>query len=201
MRTRTLPRWVQEAFFTIITIVSRLRVRRRTTRLPVLGQSDHLSAVFRVPPVAVPMFEVSDHSYLYPPETVHITVASLDTARVDVDTALETLQKLQLRAPRIRVGGIGCSPDTIFLRCFHDRRFGELRMAVNAAFDVERPELGRRLVSNLTLANVVRFDGPGWWPGQVRCTDDFIVTSLEIVRTDRLLSDVGTTVLAKLPLV
>ncbi len=94
------------------------------------------------------------------------------------------------------MGEVGCSPDTLFLRCVHDHRFVRLREAVELAFEVASSRTPQSwLFRRLSFANVVRFNGPGEWirepsvERQVRCT------TLEIVRTDRYLSPSGTTVI------
>jgi hypothetical protein len=197
----TLPAWAQRVVFAVIGMVSRVGFPLRRSRIPEIGGSGYLSAVTRVPAVAVPRIEVGDESYLYPPDTVHVTVAWLDRATVDIDTAMEVLQMQQLEAPRVLIRGLGCSADSLYLWCEHDWHFQYLRRAVYRAFGVRRRGPRRRLRDTLSYARVVRFEGRGWWPGPAPGDVDVTVMSIEIVRTDRMLSDEGTTVLAKLPLV
>ena len=45
----------------------------------------------------------------------------------------------------------------------------------------------------MAFANLVRFDGPGFWPGRIRIGKWVEVDEVEIVRTDRHLSRGGTT--------
>ena len=184
-----------------MTTAARTGIGRRSTPLPPLGEQAHLTAVLRLGDSVVPAISAADRHYVYPPETVHVTVSNLDAAGADLEIALERLSVLPLEAPGFAIDRLGCSPDTLFLRCVHDHRFDHLRESVEEAFELKRsPSLKSWLFGRLSFANVVRFDGPGEWQQipsvriQVRCT------TLEIVRTDRYLSSSGTTVLARIPL-
>lgn len=186
-----------------LTRVSRARISRRHQPLPPLGEAAHLTAVIRVGAKAVPTIEVDRGHYRYPPPTVHVTVTNLDGATVDPEVAVDRLASLRagLAAPALGVEGLGCSPDTLFLRCVHDQHFDRLREAVVEAFGVPARGPGRGwLFDRLTFANVVRFNGPGQWATTPISRRTVIGRELEIVRTDRYLSDLGTTVLARLPL-
>ena len=196
-----LPAAAQRVALATLSTTARARLDRRTDRLPVLGEQAHVTAVLRLGEGIVPEIAVADRHYVYPPASVHVTVSNLDMATVDVDEAVDRLSRLTLAAPTFVVDKLGCSQDTLFLRCVHDRPFDRLRVAVEDAFGVAA---GRSpsswLFRRLSFANIVRFDGRGEWsditvaPVQVRCT------TLEIVRTDRYLSPSGTTVLRRLEL-
>jgi hypothetical protein len=181
-------------------MISRRRLRSRTTSLPPIGQTTHLTAVIRLPPGLVPPVELGGSHYVYPSDTVHVTVINLDRATVEPTVAIARLRSRDLVAPTFVVNGLGCSPDTVFLRCVHDATFAELRREVRQAFCVERSGRFPSVLSRLTFANVIRFDGPGECPERLDHRGDFVARRLEIVRTDRYLSEGGTTVLAELPL-
>jgi hypothetical protein len=186
---------------TVLTSWSRLWLERRRAPLPPLGEKVHLTAVVRLGASVVPRIDVATRHYVYPPETVHVTVSNLDRSGADLDVAMRRLSELSLPAPTLRVGELGCSPDTLFLRCVHDRRLDRLREAVEQAFEVRTGRSPRSwLFRRLSFANVVRFDGPGEWAPtlavhrQVRCL------TLEIVRTDRYLSIPGTAIIETIAL-
>lgn len=198
-----LPGRVQGWAFDLLTMVSRRRLSSRTTPLPPLGRQDHLTAVIRLPLDLTPGIELGGAHYLYPPDTVHVTVVNLDRATVEPTVAIARLRSLDLAAPRFIVNGLGCSPDTIFVRCLHDADFAMLRREVDRAFGVERAGRVPSVMSKLSFANVVRFDGPGECPEHLEDLErraEFAGSRLEIVRTDRYLSEGGTTVLAEVPL-
>lgn len=143
----------------------------------------------------------ADHHHVYPPGTVHVTVANLDDATVDLDTAVATLEAVPPPAPMFEISGTGCSPDTVFLRCIHDRAFGLLRESLRDAFGVRRRAGPMAwLFDRLSFANVVRFDGRGVWVPIPDVHASVSCGELEIVRTDRYLSDQGTEVLRRIPL-
>jgi hypothetical protein len=196
-----LSEQAQRSALAALTAGSRLRVQYRKTPLPPLGQPNHLTAVLRLGATAVPEINVSERHYVYPPRTVHVTVSNLDQAAAALDVAIDRLSRLSLPAPSFVVGKLGCSPDTLFLRCVHDHRFDRLREAVDVAFEISDSGTPLSwLFRRLSFANVVRFDGPGQWASVpsierlVRCP------TLEIVRTDRYLSLAGTSLIQTIPL-
>lgn len=200
-----IPAALQRAALAAITWSSRSYLRRRRARLPAIGESVHVTTVLRFPETLVPALDVAPRHYRYPANTVHITVANLDERTVDVEVALATLREQRLPAVTVQVEGLGCSRDTLFLRCIHGPAMTELRAQVRAAFGlVEPPRLTlRAMYSRLTFANVVRFDGAGTWPSRGRWGRDRISVTLpamEVVRTDRYLSDAATTLLARVRL-
>jgi hypothetical protein len=191
----------QRSALAALTAASRLRVHRRDAPLPPLGQQDHLTAVLRLGASAVPEIDAAEHHYVYPRETVHVTVSNLDQAGAALDVAIARLSQLPLPAPSFAVGKLGCSSDTLFLRCIHDHRFDRLREAVELAFEVpnSRSPLSW-LFRRLSFANVVRFDGPGEWASVPNVERHVRCPTLEIVRTDRYLSLSGTSLIQAIPL-
>jgi hypothetical protein len=197
-----LPPAAQRMAFALLTTVARTRLSRRRSPLPQLGTPIYLTSILRLGDTNLPQLDVEDRHHRYPPSTVHVTVANLDTATVDVGVALERLRSRDLPAPSLTIDGLGCSPDTLFLRCIADVRLDELRRAVLDDFGVVRPSSWTmRLSGRLAYANVVRFDGPGQWIRTSIPITSIECRELEIVRTDRYLSDAGTDVLERLPLV
>ena len=184
-----------------VSSVSLVRIARRSDPLPPLGVSDHLTAVIRVGSNRVPSFDANGH-YAYPPETVHITVTSLEAATVSVENALLDLRSIELVAPSFEVVGVGYSPDTAYLRCVHDRAFVALRNEVRRAFGVQPSRSPTRWIfDRISFANIVRFDGRGRRIEVGTNAQTFCPSEIEIVRTDRYLSGPGTEVLARLRLV
>jgi hypothetical protein len=179
----------------------RRTLARRRRPLPPLGDASHLTAILRIGALFVPRLRVDERHYVYPPHTVHVTVANLDAADVDLDDAIDRLRSQSLPAPEFVVCGLGCSPDTLFLKCVHDVRFVELRAAVSDAFDLQRAPVGAtRLFERLSFANIVRFDGRGEWPHVTVPDQRETCRELEIVRTDRYLSDSATIIEARVAL-
>jgi hypothetical protein len=178
---------------------------RRTEPLPVIGESArrHLTTVLRLN-VPLPEFEVAERHYRYPAHTVHVTVANVARTRTSLVTALERLSGSALAPVTLRLYGLGCSPDTIFVRVLYDGAFVVLRKAVRRAFDVPNGPLQsvRTLpYSAMAFANVIRFDGAGERPPRnVSIWGTATIDTMEIVLTDRVLSDEGTQVLASIAL-
>lgn len=194
------PAAVQRTLALSLTGISRLSFRRRPTSLPAHGGSEHLTAIIRLGAHVVPEIEAPGH-FVYPPHTVHITVTNLDGATVEVNAAISALGDRLPIAPTFHLGGVGCSPDTLFLRCVHDGAFGELRNALRGAFGMPSGfSPVRWLFDRLSFANVVRFDGRGQWLSAAAPPAMVVGLEVEIVRTDRYLSDDATVVLARIPL-
>jgi hypothetical protein len=178
---------------------------RRTEPLPVIGEPArrYLTTVLRlnVPLVEV---EVAERHYRYPAHTVHVTVANVGRTSTSLVTALERLDGSALAPVTLRLRGLGCSPNTIFIRVLYDRAFVQLREAVRHAFDVPSGPLQavRTLpYSAMAFANVIRFDGAGEPPPRnISIWGAATIDTMEIVLTDRVLSDEGTQVLATISL-
>lgn len=196
---RTLPPWTQAAILTGVTHASRRSLERRGSPLPQVGRPNTLTSILRIPPgtLLVPMLDVdATEHHVYPPESIHITVANLDNRRVDIDIGLARLAKMSLSAPRFVFSHFGCSPDTLFVACIHDAALQRLRTAVTDAFEVAPARGGGRIAQLVTYANVVRFHGPGRWPGPLPLNTTSVLDHLELVHTDRVLSKTGTSIIA-----
>jgi hypothetical protein len=174
----------------------RLVLRRRP--LPPRGQPTYVTTVLRLPSFTLPPLDLPERHHRYPPGTIHVTVANVDRARVPIADAVATLRAQPLPVARIALNGLGVSPDTVFVRCVADSGFATLRLAVAEAFGQALPR--SPLYRWTAWANVVRFDGRGTRVAADEPTGWVEAAVLEVVRTDRYLSDEGTEVLATVPL-
>jgi hypothetical protein len=196
---------VQRLVADVVSWRSSAGLSRRGTPLPVIGEQarQYLTTVLRLN-VPLPEFEVADRHYRYPAHTVHVTVANVGRTSTSLVTALERLSGSGLAPVTLRLYGLGCSPDTIFIRVLYDKSFVRLRKAVRRAFDV--PSGPFRSVRSLpysamAFANVIRFDGAGERPPRnMSIWGKTTIDTMEIVLTDRVLSDEGTQVLASINL-
>jgi hypothetical protein len=198
----TFPTATQRAALGLLTATSRLGFTRRETPLPPVGQTEYRTAVLRIGLPELRIEGLDGRHYRYPPNTVHVTVKNLDTSTTGPDEAISRLADAQLPAPQLTIDGLGCSPDTLLLRCLHDDHFGALRARIEAAFDLPKSMSPTRWVlDRLTYANVVRFDGAGEWPTRVSGDHGMVICrELEVVHTDLYLSPQATTTLGRLPL-
>jgi hypothetical protein len=196
--------WRQRLVLDAIAWSARPSLRWRRRPLPERGRATHLTAVVRIPEVALalPALDLPARHLRYPPGSVHVTVANLDAARVPLDAALVALAVRPLPVARFSLDGLAVSPDTVFVRCLYGEGFAALRRAVVAAFDLPPRRSPLAVPSRSTAhANVVRFAGRGAWVADRRPTGVVEATALEVVRTDRYLSPEATEVLATVPLV
>jgi hypothetical protein len=177
----------------------------RTEPLPIIGQAArrHLTSVLRLD-ISPPALDIAERHYRYPAGTVHVTVANLDASRVPAAVGAQRLGAQTLAPVSLHLGGFGCSPDTIFIKVLYDSAFVDLRKAVRRAFELPGGPLNavRALpYSAMAFANVVRFDVAGERPPRnVTVFGSATIDTMEIVRTDRVLSDEGTDVLARISL-
>jgi 2'-5' RNA ligase len=196
----------------------RLTAGRRAFELPPQGlaAADHLTTVVRVPDdVAAALGAAQErlrrldprHHY-YPPQTMHLTVANLDHMPAGVSDRIGPVLE-GLRPVDVLVRGLGVSPTTVFARVLpKDSGMRELRNRLaELAPKPLRPSLGDRAMLHLSFVNVVRFRGPvsaALLREVVRLraapVGRFSITEVELVRTDRLLSDAGTQLLQRFPL-
>jgi hypothetical protein len=177
---------------------------RRSEPLPPRGRdaSMHLTSVLRLPNLDIPALDISARHYCYKAGELHVTVANLDNATAPVDRAVARLQDQNLEAVSVRLCRVRCSPDTLFIHCVAGTALARLRRAVRDAFGAPplRSPLSL-LTTSLAHVNVARFDGCGERPSQRSLLDQEVtLRRLEIVRTDRYLSDEGTELLAKIDL-
>ncbi|MPY95872.1 MAG: hypothetical protein GEV08_23300 [Acidimicrobiia bacterium] len=192
-----------------VTYAAIRRLSRRQAPLPERGPkaAAHLTAVLRFPLDVASALDLgalpaSRSHYRYPLSTLHVTVANLDQACVPAPVGVEALRALTFEPVTLRLDGFGCSRDTLFIRCSYGEELAVLRRAVRRAFALPRPfNPVKAAFGQLAFANVLRFDGPGVAPARGQGPEGLVVLdNLDVVRTDRYLSDEATTVLARVPL-
>jgi hypothetical protein len=177
---------------------------QRTEHLPPRGPNAavHLTSVLRVSDLDVPELGISARHYRYSSSELHMTVANLDTATEPLDRAVARLHDQHLPAVSVRLCRVTCSPDTLFIHCVASKTLAQLQRSVRDAFGAPTPRSPISLLTtSLAHINVARFDGCGERPPRRHLFDTEVTMGrLEIVRTDRYLSDEGTDVLAKIDL-
>ena len=173
---------------------------------PEPSSSRHLTTLTRLPlelateivEIVHPLVAACSDAYLYPPESVHITILTLDQllksneeVAADVGAALRAQPSFSMT-----VRGIGASPATIFAAALSsDHELGRLRKRMSLSLEVRRSAPARLVVAGLGFANVVRFAGLS--PARLgrelhglrrREFGSFAVKRVELVRTDRVLA-------------
>jgi 2'-5' RNA ligase len=200
------------ALFGAVWLVARTRPGNGEP-LPPLGPPSHHTTVVARAPAAIAealadtarRLEAPGGSYLYPRGTIHYTVRNLDGVDED-DVQARIAAVADLPAFDLDVRGLGLSPTTAFAQLFPaDGTLSHLRRRLDGPGSRRwrPPGLG-----SLAFANVVRVPGR---PSRElmrsvarhRHTDfgRWTVEEIELVRTDRYLSDAATVVLAGIPLV
>lgn len=175
-----------------------------------------LSTVVRLPPdfaarlrtAALALPDLARH-HVYPAETVHMTVLSLEGA--DPDGVRAAVRAAVAATPpfEVQVLGLGLSPGTVFAQLLpSSRALAELRLRVA---QVPRTGLARPLavppLRGFAHANLVRFRGPVS-PALVHAVGarrreplgTFRVDQVELSRGDKVLSADATTVLERIRL-
>lgn len=191
---------------------ARLRVTagRRSFELPAWGPeaAHHSTTVVRMPSevadrlvAAQARLRQRDRAhYYYPPQTMHFTVSNLDHAARDLVAQLPSVLE-GFRPFEVAVYGLGVSPTTVFAQALpEDSAVRELRARLSVL--APRPASLRlldMLIRNVAFVNIVRFSGSvsAGLLAEVaymrkRPFGRFSVGQVEVVRTDRLLSDAGT---------
>ena len=162
------------------------------------------------------------HHYVYPADTIHITIQNLDELReVDgLDRVLERLSILVGSFPPImmKAAGLGVSPDSVFVQIFPmDESLADLRRGIRALIRAScqpsplKPthnfHRSRQLFRNMVFANVMRSSGivPPSLVRKIkrhrfRYFGTFALETVELVVTDRLLSADGTQVKERISL-
>jgi hypothetical protein len=183
------------------------------------GRSRWVSAIVRLPgDAAESLWDATrflrtafpTHYYL-PPPTMHVTLLNLDPASWEPDRRDRTAAQIAaaVRGRRSlwgRVRGLNLSQETVLAQILPWRGdLGPLR------WDLRRVGVGnpkssrlRRLLGGLAYANVCRFRGPVD-PALVeairalrhRDFGEFTIREVEVVRTDMVLSEEGTTELVR----
>lgn len=205
-------------------------LRRQHHALPPSGPAAavHLTLVARLPQQASSGVDevLSDlkrhdpsHHY-YPADTIHVTIRNFDSMK-DVDRS-QLLAQLRhcigsLRPFSLKARGLGVSPNSVFVQLFReDGSLSDLRRKLSLITQ-DNPHTRKRatgsrpfrdlLFRRLAFANLIRFSGPVSLPfireiARHRTTSfgSFCVEALELVQTDRLFSEAGTTTIDRMPL-
>jgi 2'-5' RNA ligase len=180
--------------------------------LPPIGPPPHHTTVVARAPAAIAerLAEVARRvaapagSYLYPTATIHFTVRNLDGLPAD-DVSARIAAVADLPAFDVAARGLGLSPTTAFAQLFPaDGTLRHLRRRLDGP---SSPRWRPSGLGSLAFANVVRVPGR---PSRElvrsiarhRHTDfgRWTVDEVELVRTDRYLSDEATLVLARISL-
>jgi 2'-5' RNA ligase len=187
----------------------------------------HQAAIIRLPscvassvvPVLEKLHQHDPHCHYYPPDTIHVTIRKLGQFPSDDPGAAARLSELRHIAashPRfdLTMRGLNLSPTTVFAQVFpHDKTFHSLRRhlgGIAERSDVDQSSSERILDSvarNLAHANIVRFSDlvtTGFikeisrfrWTHFGRWT----VREVELVRSDKLLSQEGVHLIERIPL-
>jgi 2'-5' RNA ligase len=193
----------------------RMTAGRQSFELPPQGMSaaNHLTTVVRVPDDVAAALTAAQarlrrwdawHHY-YPPSTMHLTIANLDHVPSGLSDQISTVLD-GFRPFDVLVRGLGVSPTTVFAQALpEDSALQELRRRLWAlAPKPLLPGLLGRAMRHLSFINIARFCGP---VSEELLTEvarlrpltigRFCVTEMELVRTDRFLSDTGTQVLRR----
>jgi 2'-5' RNA ligase len=206
----------------------RLSAGRTAYELPPSGPdvAVHQAAIIRVPscvassvvPVLEELHQHAPHHHYYPPDTMHVTVCKLGQfASNDPGGAarLGELRHIAASHPSfaLTMRGLNLSPTTVFAQMFpHEQTFHSLRRHLGR---VAKPIIDQSssekiiddVARNLAHTNVGRFSDP--------VTREFIkevsrfrwthfgrwtVREVELVRTDKLLSQEGVQIMERIPL-
>jgi 2'-5' RNA ligase len=207
----------------------RLSAGRIAYELPPSGPDAavHQAAIIKLPtrvassvvPVLDRLRQHNAHHHYYPPETMHVTIRKLGQFASDDPSAATRLGMLRHIAAShpsfdLSMWGLNLSPTTVFAQVFpHDQTFHSLRRhlgGIAERSDVDQSSSERILDSvarNLAHANIVRFSDlvtTGFikeisrfrWTHFGRWT----VREVELVRSDKLLSQEGVHLIERIPL-
>jgi 2'-5' RNA ligase len=160
------------------------------------------------------------HHY-YPSETIHLTIKNLDSIGFDNIERIELLNQLrnciESCGPFFMQGkGLGVSPNSVFLQLFpEDHSLANLRRKLSS-LDQRNDRISKQTVFDMLLtalfrelafANLVRFSGSLSTSlirdiGRYRstCFARFPIEVLQVVQTDKLLSNAGTKIISQFTL-
>jgi 2'-5' RNA ligase len=194
--------------------VPRSAARASRGDLDRIGQPRFLTTAIRLPAeIAERLADASSRldraqagQYLYPPRSIHLTVlglADVPAAEVEVEAAVG-----RNRPFAIEVRGLNLTRDTVFAE-LHPRGAGlrALRDDLRAVESREHGSVSRWLRRRIAHANLIRFAVPVdrrlvAEVGRLRATffGEFEAREVELVRTDKVMSDAGTRTLARFAL-
>jgi 2'-5' RNA ligase len=198
---------------------NRLLMSRLAPRVPgepgaelnAIGRARFLTTVVRLPAevaerlaeAASGLDRIQPGHYLYPPQSIHLTVLGLADVP-DAERAVEAAVHGH-RPFALEVRGLNLSRDTAFAE-LHPRgtELRALRKDLRAVESHEHGSVSRWIRRRLAHANVVRFRAPVERRlvaevGRLRRVSfgEFEVAEVELVHTDKVLSDAGTRTLAR----
>jgi 2'-5' RNA ligase len=179
-----------------------------------LGERRYVTTVVRLPAEVAEQLAAagsgllgarSSH-YPYPPQSIHLTVLGLaDGAGLEQD-----VREIAKRHPPfgVEVRGLNVSRETVFAELYPvGSGLRELREGLRHLESREHGPASRWLRRRLAHANLIRFAGraePGLLAGVGRLRaarfGRFDVAEIELVQTDKVLSDQGTRTLGRFPL-
>jgi 2'-5' RNA ligase len=181
-----------------------------TQELAEVGRPRFLTTVVRLPPdltaqlvgLAAPLVELQPEHYLYPAESVHMTILALADARGVEDEIRAVAERHH--AFTVEIGGLNVSRRTVFAEIYpEDQGLASLRRELGAVAGAHAPRW-RRTPRWLAHATVVRFarsidSGLLNEVGERRKAQlgRFTVTEFELVHADKVLSLGGTRSLAR----
>jgi hypothetical protein len=205
-------------------------VRRQQHVLPPSGPAAavHLTLVTRLPHQAISGIDeilselkrrAPSHHY-YPADTIHVTIRNFDHMKdVDRSRLLAQLRHCigSLRPFSLSARGLGVSPNSVFVQLFpEDRSLCDLKrklsLLTSDSLHTRQRATDSRLLRDLlfrrlAFANLIRFSGPISLPfiheiarHRTKNFGSFRVEALELVQTDKLFSDAGTTTIDRMPL-
>ena len=168
---------------------------------------DHLRTLFRHHP---------EH-HIYPVSTIHISISGF-TVRADFDLLIienAVEEALSHTSPfSIELLGLSLSPSTVLIQALpHDDAIAGIRQRISFVLQDKEPHLRPRSrpfpSQHIAFANVLRFLGPIDAPTLLRDVKRlkdhefgrFKVQEIQLVRTDKFLSDQGTEILRPFSLV
>ncbi len=203
--------------FKTLRILSSARLLTLGPRIDI-GRSSIVTTVIRLPEDVAksvhaqlrPLAEAHQGQHFYPPSTMHISIAGF-AIQEDSDIPLieGALRETVARSAPFSIDlvGLNLSPSTLFVQAFTpNKSLPSLRSNISRALQRESHLTTRRRPfpsRHVAFANVLRFLGPvkasalmrdvhRWKTHEFGCFD---VRELELVRTDKFLSDEGTELL------
>jgi hypothetical protein len=198
-----LRRVSQQAAFALLQAREQRGLRRGALRLE-LGEPS-VTCVVRLPAaLALPVQQVVrtlpgvEAHYVYPASDLHLTVLNVgDGAALDAIAGV-----LRQTAPFVmRLGGLRQSPHSVYVRAFDES--GQLQALRHRLMAVSgtRPSWPRRRLGFVTVVRYLDADvaqlGAGVRELHRRPFGVLEVTAVEVVRTDKVLSAAGTSLLGR----
>jgi hypothetical protein len=200
-------RLTQQAGYALLQARQRRELRQGVRQVAPTGGM--LTCVVRLPPpLASQIHDLvrdlpgAEPHYVYPATDLHLTVLNL---QADRDAAVERATAVLAAALpfRVELDGLGMSQQSVFVRVFDDGGLVAVRRQLISVMGVRPPWPLRQL----GFVNTIRYRGSdvGELTDAVRARrrrrfGSFEITEAELTRTDKVLSEAGTTLVAKVSL-